>query len=166
MAYTNRNGAGHSKERLYRIYGGMICRCTNPKADNYHRYGGNGITVCDEWLHDYMVFREWALANGYEDHLTIDRIDGTKGYSPDNCRWATYHEQNLNRVVNKRATGYKHNWKINGNTKSVKSWCETYNVQVPTVMYRINKMGMKPEEALLAGSTGRKKQYISNARAS
>jgi hypothetical protein len=134
----------------------MICRCTNPKADNYARYGEKGITVCDEWLHDYMAFREWALANGYEEHLTIDRIDGTKGYSPDNCRWATYHEQNLNRTVNKRVTGYKHNWTIDGITKSAKAWCEEYRIPVPTVMYRINKMGMNPKDALLAGPSGRK----------
>ena len=67
----------HSKERLYRIWHGMIKRCENTKDKKYLKYGAKGITVFQEW-HDYMVFREWALNNGYGTNLTIDRIDNKK----------------------------------------------------------------------------------------
>ena len=89
------------KSRLYSIYYGMKRRCYNPKANRYERYGGRGIGICDEWRNNFIVFMNWALENGYRDDLTIDRIDNDKGYSPDNCRWATYSEQNKNRQMPK-----------------------------------------------------------------
>lgn len=87
---------GGKGERLYNIWCKMRKRCNSPSDPAYERYGGRGISVCPAW-DDYGAFRDWALANGYADSLTIDRFPDSSGdYAPNNCRWATYAEQNRN----------------------------------------------------------------------
>ena len=73
---------GKSRTRVYHIRYGMLVRCYNTKEKKYPLYGGRGITVCDEWKNNFSAFYEWAMANGYRDDLTIDRIDNDKGYCP------------------------------------------------------------------------------------
>lgn len=86
------HGESHAnRTRLYSIWCGMKQRCENPNRDAYPLYGGKGVTVCDEWQ-DYHEFRRWAQQAGYRDDLTIDRIDPSKGYYPENCRWITQSE--------------------------------------------------------------------------
>lgn len=97
MNTTLKRTHGKKNTRLYRIWRGMKARCFNKNSPDYDSYGGRGITVCKEWKHDFMNFYAWAIDNGYDDSLSIDRIENNGNYEPGNCRWATASEQNRNR---------------------------------------------------------------------
>lgn len=81
--------------RLKRIFNRMKDRCYNPNSNAYRWYGEKGVSICEEWLKDPAEFQEWALSNGYRDDLTIDRIDSSRGYYPDNCRWVSRVENTM-----------------------------------------------------------------------
>ncbi len=88
--------------RLLGIYHNMIRRCYDKDTKDYQWYGKKGIIVCDEWLNDYYTFEKWALENGYQNELTIDRINGNENYCPENCRWVDMKTQQNNRCNNKK----------------------------------------------------------------
>lgn len=96
-----RSSHGLIHTRLYGIWENMKQRCYNPNIPQFKYWGSRGITICDEWLHDFQAFHDWAMSHGYSDELSIDRIDVNGNYEPDNCRWATAEEQNRNRRFGK-----------------------------------------------------------------
>lgn len=129
-----------TSSRLYRIWISMKSRCYNQNFKHYLRYGGRGITVCDEWKNDFMAFYNWAMSNGYREDLTIDRIDNNGNYEPSNCRWADWKTQNRNTRRN-RLLFY------NGKTLCVSEWAETIGIKCGTLFQRIRK-GMTAKEAI------------------
>lgn len=96
---------GMYKTRVYRIWMDMHNRCYSKSYHAYRHYGGRGIHICEEWDKDFKAFYDWAIANGYRDDLSIDRIDCNGNYHPSNCRWATQKQQ----LENRRILGGKNN---------------------------------------------------------
>lgn len=92
---------GKWNSRIYRIYHAMKQRCYNSSSEHYDCYGGRGISICPEWLHDFQAFYNWAMSHGYSDELSIDRIDVNGNYEPGNCRWAEPSLQTFNQRTRK-----------------------------------------------------------------
>lgn len=130
---------GDSGKRLYAIWRGIKNRCLNPNENCYPSYGGRGISICPEWM-DYSIFKEWALNNGYQEDLTIDRIDVNGNYTPSNCRWIPFILQARNKRTNKII-------EINGEKKLMIDWVKESPVYPSTVYDRIHK-GWSIEDAL------------------
>lgn len=136
------NERHHGKgTRLYRIWSAMKTRCYNPNSEAYPIYGGRGITVCDEWRKDFSAFHDWAMCSGYNDELTIDRINGDEGYSPGNCRWATYKTQ-ANNTSRNVIVSYK------GQTGTVAEICGQLGINPFLIYDRITRLGWDADKAL------------------
>lgn len=120
------------KSRLYTTWKAMVFRCHYPSHEAYARYGGLGKFVCDEWRHDYMAFRSWALANGHDNSLQLDRINNDKGYSAENCRWVTTTQQQRNKGNNVYLTAF-------GETKTSSEWVKDTRclISYPSLRKRI-----------------------------
>lgn len=131
---------GCTKTRLFKIWSSMRERCYRTKHKYFKDYGGRGITVCDEWKTSFLAFKEWAEANGYADHLTLDRKDGNGNYTPENCRWATMKEQQNNKRSN-------HLVELNGVSHTITEWSEILGIKKTTIRERL-KCGWTDEEAL------------------
>ena len=119
-----------SRTRLYVIWCHMIERCYNPHFQAFGNYGGRGIRVCDEWRNCFVAFREWAMTNGYDDKLTLDRIDNDGNYEPSNCKWSTVREQSNNRRTSRLIT-------YRGETKTMMQWAETIGMPYDTFKRRL-----------------------------
>ena len=119
----------------------MLDRCYTPTCANYHNYGGRGITVCDRWREGgFKVFISDMGPRPTPQH-SIDRVDNNKGYSPENCRWATKKEQARNMRTNRLLTH-------NGVTATVAEWAEKLGVTITCITDRLDKLGMTVEEAV------------------
>lgn len=130
-------------KRLFNIYHAMIRRCYAKKHIHYKNYGGRGIKICDEWLdkeNGFLNFYNWAIQNGYNNNLTIDRIDNNGNYEPSNCRWTTYKEQGNNRNNNKIIKAF-------GKEKTIAEWSEETGLKHTTIRMRLER-GWSPEEAV------------------
>lgn len=127
--------------RLYAIWQGIKRRTLTKTNPRYADYGGRGITICDEWKDDFEAFRDWALANGYRDDLSIDRKDVNGNYEPSNCHWATDLEQGNNTRRNRRI-------EYNGEVHTLTEWAKIKGMKLTTLSARINTYKWPIEKAL------------------
>ena len=137
LGMKNRRTHGMHGTRIYKTWISMKRRCANK---NDKRYGGRGITVCPEWRDSFEAFYEWAIKNGYDESLTIDRINNDGNYEPDNCRWVDWFTQ----ANNKRDTAWM---TYNGKTQSVTQWAREFGILPATLWWRFRN-GWTPEECL------------------
>jgi hypothetical protein len=131
---------GKKETRLYKIWEGIKSRCNNPNDTGYKYYGGRGIKVCKEWQNDFESFYKWAIENGYQDNLTLDRINNDGDYEPSNCRWVNMKTQQRNRRDAVYVT-------INGVTKHLLEWAEIVGIKKQTIVTRYYK-GVRGNELL------------------
>lgn len=134
-----------SRTPIYIVWEEMKKRCLTPNKNRqgYHRYKGRGITICEEWKNSYLAYKAWALANGYQEGLQIDRINNDKGYGPDNCRFVTPKENCNNQSKTTMLTAF-------GETKPLKYWLEDPRCKVcnGTLEARIYRAGWDHEKAI------------------
>lgn len=126
--------------RLYEVWRSMKKRCLLPTNDYYYRYGGRGITICDEWM-DFPVFAEWAYANEYDENApkgqcTLDRIDNDGNYEPSNCRWATRKQQENNVSTNVKV-------EFEGEVRTIAEWADilALNKTQLSYLYHLKRRG-------------------------
>lgn len=143
---------GRSGEKLYSVWDNMRKRCSDPNGKRYKNYGGRGISVCEEWKNNYLAFAKWAEENGYEDGLTIDRINNDGNYEPSNCRWTDRITQANNRTTNV-IMEYK------GFKGTIADICREFSANYGLVIERMNRgrtlaesIETKPGEMLDANS--------------
>ena len=137
--------------KLYSVWRAMKSRCLNSNDKYYRNYGGRGVFVCDDWLHDFAKFKQWAIGAGYKEGLSIDRIDNNSGYSPENCRWATRMQQQQNTRNNVLLT-------LHGKKLCIAEVARRLRVNYETMRHWIKKYG--PKGAVLkAKSTTSQEAY-------
>ena len=125
-----------SRTRIYRIWWNIKRRCEANNQYTYKYYGGRGIKVCEEWLADFMNFYKWAMANGYREELTIDRIDVNGNYEPKNCRWEDMKVQSNN-------TRKNHFVEYKNEKHTIAEWSRILGLTYDAFRYRIKRNGIK-----------------------
>lgn len=131
-SYIQKYFKKESKSFLYSTWSGMRQRCNNPNSASYSRYGGRGISVCDEWDKDFFAFERWAKENGAKKGLTIDRIDNDGNYCPENCRWVDLFTQANNKNSN-RVLEY------NGESHTIMEWSRIIGCNESKIRHRLNR---------------------------
>ena len=128
----NKRKHGLRNTRLYRIWNSMKQRCNNPNSSAYKDYGNRGIKVCKEWGNNFLNFYNWAMNNGYEDDLTIDRINNNEGYYPNNCRWVTSSQQANNKRSNVVLA-------LDNEVHNISEWCRITGLTRSTITHRLQR---------------------------
>ena len=141
--FLRHNATRKENPRLARIYKSMKHRCYRKEHNCYNNYGGRGIKICDEWLGDlgFENFVKWSKENGYADNLTIDRIDYNGHYSPQNCRWVSYKDNQNNRSDNRYI-------EFNGEVKTMSQWAEVFGIRPAELKRRLDYLGLPINAAL------------------
>lgn len=142
---------GETHSPLHKLWAGLKNRCYNKNARKYANYGGRGIKVCAEWKTNYLAFKNWCLANGYEPGLTLERLDVNGDYSPSNCIFATQKVQQNNRTNNHRIT-------YEGDTKTLSQWAEYLGMPYKMLEHRINR-GWSVADAFTIPKGGKRNAY-------
>lgn len=131
---------GDSKTRLYCLWNGIKARCYYKKHKEYMNYGGRGIAICEEWL-DYETFKNWAYSHGYNDTLTIERVDINKNYCPKNCLWISRKQQAWNKTSTVKVFYKNKYW-------TIKELSEETGLAVNLLRSRIRNQGWTVEKAV------------------
>lgn len=143
---------GLSKTRLYRCWENMKKRCKNPNSSYYEKYGGRGITYCKEW-ESFVNFYNWAMDNGYNDELSIDRIDVNGNYCPENCRW-------VNAKIQMNNTTRNHYVEYQGRMITVAQLAEISGINYRTLLSRIQNNGGFDEKLLSSRISSKRQSQI------
>ena len=130
-----------SGHRLYKIWTDMKKRCSNPSCKSFANYGGRGIQVCPDWNNHFQLFYTWSLLNGYDDNLSLDRIDVNGNYHPNNCRWV----DKLTQANNCRTNHYL---TFNGKTQTIAEWARELEVSDSVIRQRLSQLGWSVEKTL------------------
>lgn len=163
---SNRRDCHHlNNTRIYRIWCGMKRRCYNKHNEHFDRYGGRGIIVCDEWKTNFMNFYDWDMSNGYDDKLSIDRINNEGNYEPSNCRWANQKQQVVNSTAAIKCS-------LGGNIVSLSDIADILGVsfkRIRRIVYMLNngydmneilRLSKKDDSFMFAEETDTEKKQI------
>ncbi len=138
------HGLRYSK--LYPVWNDMKRRCASPSHHAYKHYGARGIQVCEEWRNDFSVFHSWAIANGYTDGLSIDRINNDLGYQPHNCHFIKMSEQQRNRRCSRFIAH-------NGKTMILSEWARLFGISVGALHSRLKTKTLAEIELSIQGKS-------------
>lgn len=128
-------GVQWTNSRIASIFSEMKRRCYNSACDDYYRYGGRGIKICDEWLNNPEKFEEWSLCNGYNEDLTIDRKNNDNDYCPENCRWVSV-------VVNSKYKSTTRLLDVDGEIHTGRDWAKILNISINQINIYVRKYGI------------------------
>ena len=139
---------GMSYTKIYGVWHGMLQRCENPNNIAFKNYGARGIKVCDEW-HTFINFNEWAKNSGYQEDLTIDRIDTNGDYEPSNCRWVNRYIQNSN-------TRRNHYIEFNGKRQTISQWAREIGIERNSLIERLKNHSVEVALSAKGNMRGKK----------